>query len=372
MLKKTDEVVQFCPVILAGGSGTRFWPRSRRARAKQVLAVDGERSMIRTTADRLACLSKPSDLWVITNDLLAPAISAQLKDLPGEHLLCEPAPRNTAPAAGLAAMLIERDFPDAVIGIFPADQVIADEEEFRSIVLRGTRLAATGENIVVLGIRPTGPETGYGYIEAGEPVDRSAMRVRRFTEKPNRKKAEEFLASGDYYWNSGMFLWSAHTLAGAVREHLSETAPILEKIADAYGTAEFKSRFDELYPRCENISVDYGILEPRSAKGEHQSNLYCLPANFGWNDLGSWAALYEHQAARRRGVDVNVTETAGSIAVDATGNYVYSPNKFAALVGVHDLVVVETEDAILITTRERSQDIGKVVKEIAAVRSDLV
>lgn len=364
--------MDFRPIILAGGSGTRFWPRSRKARAKQVLAVDGERSMICATADRLAPLVKPGDLWVITNHLLAPAISSQIGELSAAHLLCEPAPRNTAPAAGLAAMLVERTAPDAVLGIFPADQVIADEAEFRSVISQGVRLAASGENIVVLGIQPTHPETGYGYIEAGESIGSGAMRVRRFTEKPNRKRADEFLASGRYYWNSGIFLWSARTLAAAVREHLSETAPILEKIAAAYGTPEFESRFHELYPQCENISIDYGILEPRSAKGEHQSNLFCLPANFGWNDLGSWAALYEHKAARRRAVDGNVAEAEGSLAEDASGNYVYSPGKFAVLVGVHDLVVVETDDAILVTTRERSQDIGKVVKKIAAVRSDLV
>lgn len=373
MPKEADTAVNFCPVILAGGSGTRFWPRSRRARAKQVLTVDGDESMIRATADRLAPLGKSNDLWVITNSLLAPVISSQVAGLRSDRLLREPVGRNTAPAAGLAAMLIERATPDAVIGIFPADQVVADEEKFRSVISEGIRLAAAGENIVVLGIQPTHAETGYGYIESGGPAARGAMRVRRFTEKPNRERAEEFLAAGNYYWNSGIFLWSARTLAMAVREHLPETAPLLEQIASAYGTPDFESRFNELYPRCENISIDYGILEPRSARGEHQSNLFCLPARMGWNDLGSWGALYEHKiASRRRGAESNVTEAAGSLAVDATGNYVYSPGKFVALAGVRDLVVVETEDAILVTTRERSQDVGKLVKEIAAIRSDLV
>lgn len=373
MVKGTSAVVDFCPVILAGGSGTRFWPRSRRARAKQVLAVDGDESMIRATADRLAPMAKPDDLWVITNNLLAPVIFSQIAGLRNDRLLREPVGRNTAPAAGLSAMLIERTNPDAVIGIFPADQVVADEERFRSILAAGIRLAAAGENIVVLGIEPTHAETGYGYIESGEPADGGAMRVRRFTEKPSRERAEDFLSAGNYCWNSGIFLWSVHTLTMAVREHLPETAPLLEQIAAAYGTAQFESRFNELYPRCENISIDYGILEPRSAKGEHQSNLFCLPARVGWNDLGSWGALYKHKVtSRRRGAGSNIAEAAGSLAADATGNYVYSPGKFVALAGVHDLVVVETDDAILITTRERSQDVGKLVKEIAAIRSDLV
>ena len=293
-----QDKIAFFPIILAGGSGTRFWPRSRRSMAKQVLVLDGERSMIQQTADRLAPLAEPENLWVITNELLSEKISAQLRSLLGEHMVCEPAARNTAPAAGLAAFVVERTSPQAVLGIFPSDQVIADEEAFRSVVRQGIALAAAGENIVVLGVKPTRPETGYGYIESGDILDGGTMRVRRFTEKPNRDRAEEFVAAGNYYWNSGMFLWSARTLANAIREHLSETAPILEQIAEAYGTPDFDRVFSELYPSCENISIDYAVLEPRSTKGEHKSNLYCLPAEFGWNDLGSWAALYEHQLAQ--------------------------------------------------------------------------
>ncbi len=340
--------------------------------AKQVLVLDGERSMIQQTADRLAPLSKPETLWVITNDLLSKMISAQLRSLLGEHIICEPAARNTAPAAGLAAFVIERSTPHAVIGIFPSDQVVADEAAFRSVVRQGVALAAAGENMVVLGIKPTRPETGYGYIESGAILDGGTMRVRRFTEKPNRERAEEFVTAGNYYWNSGMFLWSARTLANAIREHLSETAPILEQIAEAYGTPKFEQVFRELYPSCENISIDYAVLEPRSTKGEHRSNLYCLPAEFGWNDLGSWAALYEHQLAQHGSPHGNVTEAAGALEIEARGNYIYCPQKFVALVGVHDLIVVETDDAILVTTRERAQEVGKVVKEIAISHSGLV
>jgi mannose-1-phosphate guanylyltransferase len=363
--------IKFCPIILAGGSGTRFWPRSRRSRAKQVLVLDGERSMIQTTAERLAPLAAPEDLWVITNCLLGDVISGQLGDLPRAQMICEPAARNTAPAAGLAAFIVERTSPETVLGIFPSDQVIADEANFRDVVKHGIQLAAAGENIVVLGIKPTRPETGYGYIESGDRFSDGVMRVHRFTEKPNRERAEEFVEAGNYYWNSGIFLWSARTLANAIREHLSETAPILEKIAAAYGTPDFEQVFQKLYPACENISIDYAVLEPRSAKGEHRSNLYCLPAEFGWNDLGSWAALYEHQLARSAPRDGNITESAGALAIDAQGNYIYSPKKFVALVGVHNLVVVETEDAVLIVARERSQDVGKIVKELSASHEEL-
>lgn len=363
---------EFCPIILAGGSGTRFWPRSRRSRAKQVLVLDGERSMIQKTADRLVGLGRPEDLWVITNRLLADTISTQLRDLLGEHMICEPEARNTAPAAGLAAFIIERTSPEAVLGMFPADHVIADEAAFRSALSRGIELAAAGENMVVLGVKPNRPETGYGYIEIGESLPDGAMRVHRFTEKPNRQRAEEFVAAGTYYWNSGIFLWSARTLANAIREHLSETAPFLEQIADAYNTPRFEQTFREVYPRCENISIDYAVLEPRSTKGQHHSNLYCLQAEFGWNDLGSWAALYEHQLAQRESQNGNITESTGALAIEAYGNYVYSPKKFVALVGVHDLVVVETDDAILITTRDRSQDVGRVVKALATSNDELI
>jgi mannose-1-phosphate guanylyltransferase len=368
---KTD----FRPIILAGGSGTRFWPRSRKARAKQVLALDGERTMIQRTVDRLEPLAPPQNIWVITNDLLSGAICGQLDCVPENQVVCEPAARNTAPAAGLAAFLLERVSPDAVLGIFPADHTIADVPAFLATIEKAIAIAAQGENMVVLGIRPTRAETGYGYIETGDAAPDGGVRVRRFTEKPNRERAEEFVAAGNYHWNSGMFIWSARTLANAMREHLPETAPHLEAIAAAFGTPDFKRVFAELYPKCENISVDYAILEPRSSKGEHHSNLFCLPADFGWNDLGSWAALYEHQLALNSSTDQhqNVSESAGSLAIDSRGNYVYSPKKFVSLVGVENLVVVETDDALLITTREHSQDVGKVVKELAAKgRKDLV
>lgn len=380
-----EAAIDFRPIILAGGSGTRFWPRSRRARAKQVLALDGERTMIQRTLDRLTApvrlrapdplrapgplepLATPTDIWVITNAHLSGAICTQLDCVPENQVVCEPAARNTAPACGLAAFLIERFYPGAVIGIFPADHVIADEEAFVDTIRRAIELAAAGDNMVVLGIEPTRPETGYGYIETGEPSADGVMRVRRFTEKPNQEKAEEFVAAGNYFWNSGMFVWSARTLANATREYLPETAPLLEEIAAAWGTPEFDRVFGEMYPQCENISVDYAILEPRSAKGEHHSHLYCIPARFGWSDLGSWTALHEYRLERNAGDEQNnVVDASGSVVLNAHSNYVFAPNKFVALVGVQDLVVVETEDALLITTLHHSQDVGKVVKELAA------
>ena len=352
----------FYPVILAGGRGTRFWPLSRKKRAKQLLALDGKQTMIQQTLARLLPLAAPERFWIITNEDLRPAIAKQLPKVPKAQVLAEPVGRNTAPAIGLAAFLLQREDPEAVIGMFPSDHVIADEKRYRDILQRGIAIAAAGANIVVLGIKPNRPETGYGYIEAGASFDGDALRVRRFTEKPDATKAAEFVSAGNYYWNSGMFLWSARTLADALKEHLPKTAPLLEEIAAAFGTRKFAATFRKLYPKCENISVDYAVLEPRSAKGEQAGNIFCLPADFGWNDLGSWTALHEHHTAKSNPAEGNLIAGSGIFLLNARGNYVHAPGKFVAAVGVTDLVVVETSDALLITTRQQAQDVGKIVK----------
>ena len=242
--------LEFRPFILAGGSGTRFWPRSRRTHPKQMLSLDGERSMLQQTVSRLLPLADSQHIWILTNEWLMPAVEKQLPDVPTSQILAEPVARNTAPAAGLAAFLLERQAPNAVLGLFPADHTIQDAEGFLQVLLAGSKLAAAGENIIVLGVKPNRPETGYGYIETGETLNETASRVRRFTEKPNLERANEFVASGNYFWNSGMFLATARTLANAIREHLPETAPYLEEIAQAFGTAEFASKFAELYPNA--------------------------------------------------------------------------------------------------------------------------
>ena len=352
----------FYPVILAGGRGTRFWPLSRKKRAKQLLALDGKRTMIQQTVARLAPLAPARKFWIITNEDLGPAILQQLPKLAKVQVLAEPVGRNTAPAIGLAAFLLLRKDPDAVIGLFPSDHVIADEKRYRETLQAGIDLAAAGANIVVLGIRPTRTETGYGYIEVGGLDHGDALRVRRFTEKPNADRAAEFVAAGNYFWNSGMFLWSARTLTGALREHLPKTAAILEEIAAMFGTSKFAATFRKLYPKCEDISVDYAVLEPRSAKGEQKSNIFCVPADFGWNDLGSWTALHEHQAAKSAPTEGNLIDASGRFVLNARDNYVHAPGKFVAAIGVSDVVVVETPDALLITTRQHAQDVGKVVK----------
>lgn len=371
----------FAAVILAGGSGTRFWPRSRRARAKQVLQLDGEGTMIQGTVARLGDLVQADGVWVITNELLSGIITEQLPHLPPDRFLLEPEARNTAPACALVAFLLEKRAPETVLGVFPSDHTIGDPARFRLVLRAAAQLAASGPKMVVLGVPPTRPETGYGYIELGAasvplrvgPECISVRRVRRFTEKPDAQHARAFLKSGNYVWNSGIFLWGAKTLADAIREHKPEMASLLEGIAEAWGTPDFEARFAELYPQCESISIDYAVLEPRSAKGETASQLYCLPADFAWNDLGSWAALYEHMTDTTEPGSVNVIEAHHGVEITSSGCYVYAPHKAVALVGVKDLVVVETEDAILITTRDGSQSVGSVVSELRkAGRNDLI
>lgn len=365
----TPHDAMLIPVVLAGGSGTRFWPRSRKARAKQVLALFGQETMIQQTVERLHSLCSPEDVLIITNGLLAGTVAAQLPKVPTERLLCEPCARNTAPACALAAMIVERTAPDAVLGIFPSDHVVSNQPRFAEVIRSGVEIASAGDNIVVLGAPPTRPETGYGYIRMGAAAPQfaaavEARKVERFTEKPQIDRAIEFLSDGNYSWNAGIFLWSARTLANAIREYRPAMAAPLERIAAAFGTPEFATVFAAEYPQVENISIDYAVLEPRSAKGAN-SHIYCLPADFGWNDLGSWAALHEHSMAQGRSLGHgNVVEAGLPLHLDAFGNYAYAPGKVVALLGVSDLIVVDTEDALLITTSARSQEVGRIVSEL--------
>jgi mannose-1-phosphate guanylyltransferase len=384
-MRKEESTPPFTAVILAGGSGTRFWPLSRKSRAKQVLVLSGETSMIQQTVERLLPVTTAENIWVLTNAALRATIVGQLPELKAEHVLSEPASRNTAPACALAAFLMERLQPDCVLGIFPSDHVVGDAKRFREVIEAGARVAASGDRIVVLGVPPTRAETGYGYIERGEGVDPEtvpsgdvrAWRVKRFTEKPDRRRAEQFFASNAYAWNSGIFLWSAKTLTGAIRQFCPDMVEPLEKIVAAFGTPEFERVFAEEYAKCTDISIDFAVLEPRSRKGEAKAEIYCLPADFGWNDLGSWSALHEHKAdcAPQLLWQKNVIDAADptSITVDAGGNYVYAPGKVVSLIGVHNLVVVETEDALLVTTRDRAQDVGKIVAALRkAGREDVI
>lgn len=352
-----------CAVILAGGRGTRFWPRSRKRTPKQLLDIVSAKTMLRETAERLAPLFSPWQMWVVTNEEQATAVRRELPRVPRKQILAEPVGRNTAAAIGLAATHFAKSHGDAVMAVLPADHYIADSAGYRRIVKGAMELARHSGNLVVLGIPPARPETGFGYIEranaSGQFGGAPAYLVRRFTEKPKLAMARKYAASGKYFWNAGMFFWRVSTFFECLRKFLPETYQALGELQQHVGRPSYAKALARIYPQLENISVDYAIMEP-ATRARGSESVYVLPAKIGWSDIGSWAAVYE-LLADRKGANVS----AGMhFAHDASGNFFWSPKKFVAAIGVHDLVVVETADALLICPRERAQDVGEVVKRL--------
>jgi mannose-1-phosphate guanylyltransferase len=339
-------------LILAGGRGTRFWPRSRTQSPKQLLSFLGEQSLLQQTVHRLQPLVPPERVWILTNDYLRAAIRKQLPEVPARQILAEPAQRNTAPCLALAAQVIAQSDPNAVLGVFPADHYITKPTGFRRFVKAALR-AANSDKLVTLGIEPRWPETGYGYLELPSGVKAGsldALLVKRFHEKPDLATARRFLKAKRFFWNAGMFFWRAETFLTACHRFLPETADLLATLP-RYGHREFGARLNEVYPRAASISVDFAVMEPASKQGQVVS---IATDNFGWNDLGSWNAVYElsPDASLRTPVVVH----------DSCGCLVDAPGKLVALVGVKDLVVVDTADALLVASREHAQDVGRIVK----------
>jgi len=355
-------------VILAGGRGTRFWPRSRTRTPKQLLNIVGSRTMLQQTVDRLLPVFPSKRIWVVTNQEQVAAVARQVPRLASSRILSEPVGRNTAAAIGLAAAHLAHSGRDALMAVLPADHYIAQAARYRRIVRAALQTAARGSNLVVLGIPPTRPESGFGYIERDLQVARfgnlPVYTVKRFTEKPPLPTARKYVASRRYYWNAGMFFWRVSTFLDHLKKFLPATHSGLMRLADDIGTRRYQQTLRRVYQKLANISVDYAIMEP-ATRARGARNVLVLPAWVGWSDIGSWAAVYELQA-HKTGENV----TAGScLALDAVGNYVWTPKKFAALVGVSDLVVVETEDALLICPRERAQDVCKVVRWLEQQKS---
>ena len=344
-------------LILAGGSGTRFWPLSRRSVPKQLLALDGEATLLQRTAARLAPLVGPESLWVCTTEALAAAVAAQLPQVPREQILAEPEGRNTAPAIAWAAASMPRERRAEPLLVLPADHRMEDDEAFRRVL--GTAAAeAAGGRVLALGVTPRWVETGYGYLELGEPLDGSGAlrRVRRFVEKPDRERAAAFLAGGRHLWNAGIFAFRGDLLLALVERHLPALAAGLDAIAAA------PERLGELYRDLPAISIDHGVMEKLD-------EIATLPLDCGWSDLGSWKALAEVLPADAAGNAAH----GEVVAVDTRDSLLWSDQGTVAVLGLEGVVVVRTGDAVLVMPKSRSQEVRALVEALRARgREDLL
>ncbi len=357
---KNSEFGHVYTVIMAGGSGTRFWPLSRRKRPKQLLDIFGSTTLLEQTVERLKGVTPPERIYVFTNQYVHGEIVRRLPQIPRRQIVAEPAQRNTAPTIGLAAHEILRRDPAGVMAILPADHVIKKPAAFRKSLKAGCRWAQDGDRSVVLGIHPTRPETGYGYVRLGGPAGRAGnqdiLRVEKFTEKPKLPLARRYVASKRYLWNAGMFIWRASTLIENLQRLQPQMARGLERIAAAGGIDNPRS-LKRLFPRLEKISIDYALME-------NLTEVYAVAADIGWSDVGSWAVAYELSAKDKSG---NVRPL-NSISIDGAGNMLVSDKQFVVTIGVENLIVVETGDALLVCARDRSQDVGKAVQQLEQLK----
>jgi len=340
-------------LIMAGGLGTRFWPKSRKKHPKQLLQIASERSLIQNTVARLQPLMPNENVFIVSTKEQREEIQKQLPEIPEQNLIIEPKGKNTAPCIGLSALFIERLDPEGVMVVLPADHLITDNEMFYQILKVGSKVAAERDSLVTIGIKPTFPATGYGYIQFNQEIETidgvDVLNVKTFAEKPNPGTAKRFVASGDFLWNSGIFLWKARTILREIEEHLPHLYDGLMEIKQAIGTPEEGETINRVYCQIRSISIDYGVME-------YAKDVVALRGLFGWNDLGSWDEVYNIQQKDREG---NVL-IGKHILKDSKGCYVDAPNKSVAIVGIDDLIVVDTDDAILICPRDKAQDVKDI------------
>ncbi len=343
-------------VILAGGSGTRFWPLSRQKHPKQLLKLFGDGTLLEQTAQRVRDLIPPERTYVFTSERLRQDVTRALPGVPADQVVAEPAARNTAPCIGLAAHEVLQRDPEGIMVVLPSDHVIRKPAAFRRALRAACQVAFAEGVSVILGVKPTSPHTGYGYVRLGRPERRvhgvDVYRVERFTEKPAYPLARRYVASGRYLWNGGMFLWRASTLLENLRRFQPAMARCLGRIARA-GGIRAGDVLARLYPRLEKISIDYALME-------RVPNLLAVAADIGWSDVGSWSAAYELNPKDRDG---NV-RPARSLCVQSQDNMIVAPGKAVVTLGVSGLVIVDTPDALLVCDRERAQEVGKAVEEM--------
>ena len=355
-------MTQVQAVILAGGSGTRFWPAGRRLRPKQLLPLADGQTLLRATVERVAPLCGRDSIWIATSADLAAAVRAELPELDSRRILVEPEARDTAPCAALAAACVDAAVPGAPIAMLPSDHLVAPEAQFRKLLARGAELAADGTTLVTFGIRPTFAATGYGYVEPGEQIDErspKACRVLRFREKPDRATAEAFLASGRMLWNSGMFVWTARALHAA----MTQTAPELAAAAAAMASAASRgdvAALEAAFCRAPRGSIDFAVMEraPRVAVVE---------AELDWNDIGSFAALSAVVAPDAFGNVVSSHSGSRVVTMDSRDCVIHGEGPgVIALLGVHDLIVVRVGDALLVCAKDRAEDVKRLQTELRA------
>lgn len=347
---------------MAGGKGERFWPKSRRRLPKQFLSLTNDGvTMIQHTVRRLLPLVAEEDIYIVTNAGYVPLVEEQLPNIPRENILAEPLARNTAPCIGLAASIIRKKTEDAVMLVLPSDHLIKFNEMYIDILSQAVQVAEEGENLVTIGITPTYPETGYGYIHFGRDDAKrmGVYKVQRFVEKPDSKTAKEYLASGQYLWNSGMFVWKLSTILKNFEEWMPEVYAGLGKIGEAYGTPDFDRVLGECYGAFPSESIDYGIME-RAKK------IYTIPGNFGWDDVGSWLALERINQTNELG---NVIQ-GDVITIHTDGCIVSGGKRLIAMVGMENAIVVDTDDAVLICSKDNTQDVKKVIENLKICNRD--
>lgn len=345
-------------VIMAGGKGERFWPRSRKSLPKQFLNLtDDGKTMIQLTIERLKSLVSIDDTYIVTNKDYKHLILEQIKGIPEENILLEPIAKNTAPCIGLAAMHIKRKYEDAVMLVLPSDHLIKYNEIYIDTLREAIAVAQEDSNLITIGITPSYPETGYGYINFGRDEDdikrNNVYRVKRFVEKPNIETAKEYLASGKYLWNSGMFVWKASTIIHNFEKLLPEMHHGLNKIYETIGTEDEQRILEREFENFKGESIDYGIME-------RADNIYTIPGSFGWDDVGSWLSL---ERINRTNDDGNVIK-GNVITINSKKSIIQAEDKLIATIGIENLIVVDTEDALLIVDKDSTQDVKKVIENL--------
>lgn len=341
-------------VIMAGGVGSRFWPRSKERKPKQLIRIVGENTMIQDTVKRLEGLVDHKNIIIITNKVQKLRVKEQLPQIPPENIIDEPFGKNTAAAIGLASIIVKSKNPDAVTVTLPSDHLIKDDEEFRKCLLGAAEFADKSKGLVTIGVTPTRPETGYGYIQFDEKgIDKNIYKVLTFAEKPNLSTARQFMESGDFLWNAGIFVWRVDAILEEIKKYLPDLHEGLEKIEESVGTDDFERQLVHVYGQLKSISIDYGVME----KSE---SVYLTKADFYWNDVGNWEAVYE---VSKKNEDGNAI--VGDVYTENTfDSYIFSPRKFSAVIGVANLVVINTNDALLVCHRNNAQDVRQVVDHL--------